>query len=186
MRRSPPTPCSPVRRSCATAFRRRGSDWRRRSPGASACASRDPFLLDARNELARGVVHLRVAVSRRGRAPIGRREERQHDGDAERDDPPHTVRHATIPSSRLIRSGRGRGARPRDARSVSTTALRLPTAPRLRSVAAMLRRIGAKDNAATEEAPSPGSLRVAGARYGPISDLWIPLESWVEWPTSTA
>jgi len=25
-----------------------------------------------------------------------------------------------------------------------------------------------------------------GAGYGPISDLWIPLESWVEWPTSTA
>lgn len=35
---------------------------------------------------------------------------------------------------------------------------------------------------------SAGSFRrsIAGARYGPISDLRIPLESSVEWPTSTA
>jgi hypothetical protein len=37
-----------------------------------------------------------------------------------------------------------------------------------------------------EEQKGPGAFPVAGARYGPISDLWIPLESWVEWPTSTA
>src|SRR5207247_8181123 len=34
--------------------------------------------------------------------------------------------------------------------------------------------------------PVTGAFVSSGARYGPISDLRIPLESWVEWPTSTA
>jgi hypothetical protein len=31
-----------------------------------------------------------------------------------------------------------------------------------------------------------GCRFIAGARYGPISDLWIPLESWVEWRSGSA